>query len=553
MVSRIVILVLLLVLTSAEYADAGVSVERIAVQSGPPILLVKGEFVFSDGPAVLVREVNATGAKVVTFNSNGGNILAAMAYGRTIRSLGLSTFQLRSAQCASACALAFVGGVVRQAEPGSIGVHQSSFSPEEKVDGHTAVAAVQAMTAQIMTYLLEMGVDPRLLQLSLSVAANDMRYLTAGEMNDFKVTTSEASQPVVASHETLAHPETHDTETSMKPVSLSVEDKALAFMAKYHDAWSRSNTDALVFMNAAYADNLSFYGKMASKVTVLEEKRKFAERWPKRAYSVRHGSERVSCSGSCTLTGIVEWFADSPSRSRRSSGAAEFTLVWDATNEKIVSEVGHVLATDKNVSEPVRIIAQWQDENGKCRGGSGDADATWKACERRDAIGSKLDAVGWCYGRQGEYGYQMHWHRCDDRVASADVQVSGTDARRFLPTDYPAAVIYRGKTKLPDFKKRDRDFNSFRTRIRDGMRQGPNYAGRYSVIQIGCGTGCSFIIVGDNKTGRPTNFPRGGEDNMYLQVQHQLDSRLLTAQWADYDGGKCYVEFFDFDGKYGRH
>ena len=155
-------------LTSAGCAAAGVSVDRIPVQSGPPILLVKGEFVFSDDPAVLVREVNATGAKVGTFNSNGGNILAAMAYGRTIRSLGLSTFQLRSAQCASACALAFVGGVVRQAEPGSIGVHQSSFSPEEKVDGHTAVAAVQAITAQIMTYLLEMGVDPRLLQLSLS-------------------------------------------------------------------------------------------------------------------------------------------------------------------------------------------------------------------------------------------------------------------------------------------------------------------------------------------------------------------------------------------------
>ena len=326
MVSRIIIFVWLLVLTSAGCAAAAVSVDRIPVQSGPPILLVKGKFVFSDDPAVLVREVNATGAKVGTFNSNGGNILAAMAYGRTIRSLGLSTFQLRSAQCASACALAFVGGVVRQAEPGSIGVHQSSFSPEEKVDGHTAVAAVQAITAQIMTYLLEMGVDPRLLQLSLSVAANDMRYLTAGEMNDYKVTTSAASQPVVASNGTLAQPEIPNTETSTKPASLSVEDKALEFMAKYHDAWSRSNTDALVFMNAAYADNLSFYGKMASKVTVLDDKRKFAERWPKRAYSVRHGSERVSCSGSCTVTGVVEWFADSPSRSRRSSAEIADTV-----------------------------------------------------------------------------------------------------------------------------------------------------------------------------------------------------------------------------------
>lgn len=118
-----------------------------------------------------------------------------------------------------------------------------------------------------------------------------------------------------------------------------------------------------------------------------------------------------------------------------------------------------------------------------------------------------------------------------------------------VPGDYRVNNLYRGKTLLPDFKRRDRDFNTYRTRIRDGMREGPNYAGRYSVIQIGCGTGCSFVIVGDNKTGRPMNFPRGGDDNLYLQLQYQLDSRLMTAQWADQNGGKCYIEFFDFDGR----
>ncbi|WP_245586687.1 hypothetical protein [Pleomorphomonas oryzae] len=523
------------------------------MQGVPPVLLVKGEFVFSDDPSILVREANATGAKIVTFDSEGGNIIAAMAYGRAIRALGLATLQLRSSQCASACALAFVGGALRQAQPGAIGVHQSSFSPDSQLDGQAAVSAIQVMTAEIMTYFIEMGVDPKLLQLSLSVPPNDMRYLTGAEMEQYKITSTggldlqpdalvgQASAPAVAS-----------PAGSGKPVEPTIEDKALAFMARYHDTWSRSNTAALAFLETAYTDTIEFYGKTVSKEFVLDEKRKFADRWPKRAYSVRYGSEHVTCSGPCTMTGIVEWFTESPARARMTSGIAEFTLVWDASAGKIMSESGQVLATDKGVSEPHRIISQWLDENARCRGGSGDSSETWKACDRRKAISAKLEAVGWCYGRPGEAGYQMNWHRCDDggEIASADAKAAGaTSKTKFSPADYPAKVIFTGQTRLPDFKGRDRDFNTYRTRIRDGMRVGPNYAGQYSVIQIGCGTGCSFVIVGDNQSGRPMNFPRGGEDNMYLQLQFRLDSRLLAAQWANYDSGKCYVEWFDFEGE----
>jgi hypothetical protein len=157
-----------------------------------------------------------TGAKIVTFDSNGGNILAAIAYGRVIRALGLSTFELRSAQCASACALAFMGGVVRKAEPGSIGVHQASFS-DGAINGQAATAAVQSMTALIMSYLIEMGVDPRLLQLSLSVPSSDMRYLTTQEMDDYKVTTG--GELELADVSTIAHPtpSAASAETSIKP------------------------------------------------------------------------------------------------------------------------------------------------------------------------------------------------------------------------------------------------------------------------------------------------------------------------------------------------
>lgn len=397
------------VAAALSHAQAAVSIEKLQVDGGQNVLVIRGQFEFNARPEELAAAVAESGARIVTFHSNGGNVHAAMAFGRAIRALGLETIQLRAAECASACALAFVGGVRRTAEPGSIGVHQSSFSGDAAIDGHEAVAAVQAMTAEIMTYLIEMGVDPKLLQLSLSIPGSDMRYLTAGEMAQFGVTTSlTATNQNVTPTAKTAPPIKQTPATA----AASDESRALQFVADYHDAWSKPNAQALAFMSTAYADSVVFYGKTVSRDDVLKEKARFADRWPKRAYSVKHGSERVACASTCAVSGIVEWFAHSPRRAKSSSGIADFSLIWSPSTNRIVSETGKVLATDRKPREPVRIISQWQEQNGDCRGGSGDSDETLKACDRREAIGAKLEAVGWCYGREGEYGYQMEWHVC---------------------------------------------------------------------------------------------------------------------------------------------
>jgi len=398
---------------SISSAGAAVSIQRLSVDGGGVVLVIRGAFEFADDPAALTNEVTSSGARVVTFDSNGGNIHAAMAFGRAIRSLGLETVQVRSAQCASACALAFVGGVTRTAEPGSIGVHRSSFSGDAQIDGHSAVAAVQAMTADIMTYSIEMGVDPKLLQLSLSVDSSDMRYLTASEMAQFGVISSSAreSQEAALIPE-KANPAVATADGRTEVVEPPVRDRALQFVAQYHEAWSWQNDRALAFMETAYSGATIFYGKVLTRSEVLREKTTFAERWPQRAYSVKHGSERVVCGSICTVSAIVEWYVNSPQRARRSSGAAEFTLAWNPTTGKIESETGKVQQTDKNAREPLRIISQWQAQNGDCRGGAGNSEETLKACDRREAVGAKLEAVGWCYGREGEAGYQMEWHIC---------------------------------------------------------------------------------------------------------------------------------------------
>jgi hypothetical protein len=76
----------------------------------------------------------------------------------------------------------------------------------------------------------------------------------------------------------------------------------------------------------------------------------------------------------------------------------------------------------------------------------------------------------------------MRWQACEAtsyKQESAVGIASSAIFKRPELSSYAAQGRFSGKTVMPDFKGRDREFNSFRTRIRDGMRQGPNFAGQY--------------------------------------------------------------------------
>ena len=63
----------------------------------------------------------------------------------------------------------------------------------------------------------------------------------------------------------------------------------------------------------------------------------------------------------------------------------------------------------------------------------------------------------------------------------------------------------------------------FRTVLTNGAKQGPNFAGHYTVVIWGCGTSCQSMAIVDAKNGR-----------VYMQgvtaeagVKYQINSRLL--------------------------
>lgn len=180
----------LLLAFSVTSSAANLRYDPQQTDKGGRYLVVIGEFDSSDDIASFYKAIHENSASVVFFQSRGGNVVKAMELGRAIRALNVTTMQIRGMECASACSLAFMGGKERYAEPGSIGVHKSSFADTTGLSVEDAVSVVQQLTANVIAYMTEMGVDPGILQLALQYDSSDIRYLSGSEMEKFKVALS---------------------------------------------------------------------------------------------------------------------------------------------------------------------------------------------------------------------------------------------------------------------------------------------------------------------------------------------------------------------------
>lgn len=140
------------------------------------------------------------------FNSPGGNLVAALQMGLMIREAKGSTSVGRSmpepeydgyysrqpGQCVSACSFAFLGGVARNAAAGVLGVHQfynevALEKPEEPIYSALDLSTNQLLSALLINYAVEMGVDPRFISKASSVSPTSVHFLDDQELEEWKV------------------------------------------------------------------------------------------------------------------------------------------------------------------------------------------------------------------------------------------------------------------------------------------------------------------------------------------------------------------------------
>lgn len=307
---------------------------------GTQYLVVRGQFLPTEDISRFESALRQSNAPLIVFDSSGGNIHSAMNLGRSIRALGLNTFQIRKMECASACALAFVGGVRRHADPGSIGVHRSSFSDEVPFDRDQAVAKVQEGTADILGYLREMGVDPGFLEFSLRYDQSDIRYLSRSEMKSLGVITGD-------SEFSRTMPQFSDSAggTSEAKSGETLEMTAIRFVQNLVELDSVDSGQALAKVRATYAEFIDYYGKLMTLSEVLADKSAYFRRWPERYYRVRPNSTMATCAnGMCMVSGVCDWVVRSVPRNKQAKGAAKFSYtirLGDAP--KVIAEGGAVL------------------------------------------------------------------------------------------------------------------------------------------------------------------------------------------------------------------
>ena len=100
-----------------------------------------------------------------------------------------------------------------------------------------------------------------------------------------------------------------------------------------------------------------------------------------------------------------------------------------------------------------------------------------------------------------------------------------------IPTFENYAVSVTDNIKIAE----DVDFDSyegawkFRTRLREGLKNGPNFADKYVVVTHGCGTSCQVNWVLNSETGKVL-----GKFSSTYGAHYRRDSRLIIGNQPNY-------------------
>jgi hypothetical protein len=159
----------------AENAIAAtINVQSVPIGGGNNItvIAVEGEMLEGDQQRFADAAIR-TDTAIVMLNSPGGSLEAGIEIGKAIRIKGFETLVSTGFSCASACALAWLGGRVRFMAAGStVGFHAASSSTDP------TQAADSVGNALVGAYLNQLGLPNAAIAYITQPQPNDIRWLT---------------------------------------------------------------------------------------------------------------------------------------------------------------------------------------------------------------------------------------------------------------------------------------------------------------------------------------------------------------------------------------
>jgi hypothetical protein len=140
----------------------------------PIVVMVEGTLVRMDGDEFAAKTAPLPSA-FVAFSSDGGSLLAGLRIGEAIRRKRFSTIVPDGRRCASACALAWLGGVERFiGTNGRIRFHAASDSASDRESGITNIV--------VGSYLAKVGLPYEAVTYITQVAPNEMMWLNMSDV-----------------------------------------------------------------------------------------------------------------------------------------------------------------------------------------------------------------------------------------------------------------------------------------------------------------------------------------------------------------------------------
>ncbi len=115
------------------------------------------------------------------------------------------------------------------------------------------------------------------------------------------------------------------------------------------------------------------------------------------------------------------------------------------------------------------------------------------------------------------------------------IGISLAHAKNAVPQfkDYPVKSVYTGQTAQLDLS--DEGARMFRTRLRDALKEKPDFAGEYVITMWGCGASCRMYLFVNKRTGKLLSDGLGGEERQEDIVASKANSRLLVTEEENRD------------------
>jgi hypothetical protein len=250
---------------------------------------------------------------------------------------GFATFIPDDVRCASACAIAWLGGTQRFAGPrAAICFHAAAW-------GQTGAESGMG-NALLGSYLNQIGLPEMAIAYITVSAPQSMTWLNFEAARKVGIEVTPYSLPSDrAAPGSRSGPTTHVPVPQVEAVTF--EGKTKDFVAGICATWP-----GLVPEN--YPQNVSYYGKVVSRDEVLADKSEFISRWPDRRYAMQSAS--ASCKKTDTgpvcddVTAQVTWRVANGAKSASGTMALTYRVLWWSNQyPKILAE------TSETVRDPV--------------------------------------------------------------------------------------------------------------------------------------------------------------------------------------------------------